>query len=326
MNINTIIDFLFSDRGRFVLVLLIILCTIMTVSLLKFLLNRYLKKRTSRVIKLDNTQYSFVNHFMSALIYLIGIGLAIYVIPSFRAFSVSIFAGAGVLAVILGFASQQAFSNIISGIFIVMFKPFRVGDWIKVKDVENVSGIVEDITLRHTMIKDFENKRIVIPNSVINNEIIENKNLEDNKICRFIEIGISYDSDVNRAIEIMRDEAKKHPLFIDARSDEEKQNNIDPVRVKVMGFGDSSVNLRAWVWSNTPINAFMMHLDLNKAIKERFDREGVEIPFPYRTLVYKKDLPKPKPLKKRRSKSASSKGKKKTQSKKPQKKAKSKKK
>jgi len=284
--------FAMSDRGRYVFVLFIIIMTFFSVSLLRFLLKRHFQRKSPRMFRLDHTQYSFINHFMSALIYLIGMGIAIYIIPSFRAFSVSLFAGAGVLAVILGFASQQAVSNIISGIFIVAFRPFRVGDWIKVKDVEGVSGIVEDITLRHTMIKNFENKRIVIPNSVINNEIIENKNIEDNKVCEFLEMDISYDSNVDKAMKIMQEEAAKHPLFIDVRTDDEKADKVHPVRVKVLGFKDSAVILRAWVWAKNPINAFFMACDLKKSIKDRFDRSGIEIPFPYRTIVYKKDLKK----------------------------------
>ena len=295
-------SFMLSDKGRYVLVLFIFFFTYLVVSMQKFVLNRYFHSK--KKFKIDETQYSFIKHFISAFIYLVGIGAAVYVIPSFRALSVSIFAGAGVLAIVLGFASQQAFSNVISGLFIVAFRPFRVGDWIKIRDVENVSGIVEDITLRHTIIKNFENKRIVIPNSVINNELIENKNLEDAKICKFVEMSISYDSDIDLAIEIMREEAMKHPFFIDVRTDEEKENKTHPVKVKLISFGDSSVNLRAWVWARTPINSFFMGCDLYKSIKERFDKEGIEIPFPYRTVVYKKDLPKTaKKRKKKKSRS-----------------------
>jgi len=69
-------------------------------------------------------------------------------------------AGAGILAVAVGFASQAALSNIISGVFVVIFKPFRVGDRLKINEL---TGVVEDITLRHTVIRDLENKRIIIP-------------------------------------------------------------------------------------------------------------------------------------------------------------------
>ena len=204
--------------------------------------------------------------------------------------SVSLFAGAGILAVVIGFASQHAFANIVSGIFIVIFKPFRVGDRITIGT--DVRGVVEDINLRHTIIRNFENKRIIVPNSIISNEKIENASIGDEKICRFVEFGISYDSNIDKAMKIMEKEALKHPLHIDNRSDEEKEKNDPIVRVRVIGFADSSVNLRAWVWAKDSPDAFTLGCDLNKSIKERFDKEGIEIPFPYRTIVYKKDLQK----------------------------------
>ena len=122
-------------------------------------------------------------------------------IPKLKSLGVTIFAGAGILAAIIGFASQAAFSNIVSGIFIVIFKPFRVGDIVKISNL--YSGIVEDITLRHTVISDFENKRLIIPNSVISAETIHNSNILDNKICNHIWYGISYDSDVDLATSII---------------------------------------------------------------------------------------------------------------------------
>jgi small-conductance mechanosensitive channel len=215
----------------------------------------------------------------------VGVGFAIYTIPALRTLSVSLLAGAGILAVIIGFASQAAFSNIISGIFIVIFKPFRVGDRLKIGT--DVTGVVEDITLRHTVIRNFENKRLIIPNSVISNETLENASIGDEKICRWVEIGISYDSDIDKAMKIMEQEAMKHPDYIDNRTEEEKENKEPAVRVRVLGFGDSSVNLRAWVWAKDPPAAFRLGTDLNKSIKERFDKEGIEIPFPYRTITFK---------------------------------------
>jgi small-conductance mechanosensitive channel len=212
--------------------------------------------------------------------------LALYSIPQLRGLSASIFAGSGVLAIIIGFASQQAFANIVGGIFIALFKPFRIGDRIKFVDKEFI-GFVEDITLRHTVIRTIDHKRIIVPNSVINSEVIENANIIDEKTIKFFDIGISYDSDVDKAILIIKEEAVKHPLFLDNRSGEDMADNKDPVTVRLIGFGDSSVNLRAYVWAKNPTDAWLIGCDLNKSVKERYDKEGIEIPFPYRTIVYK---------------------------------------
>ncbi|MCB0705495.1 MAG: mechanosensitive ion channel family protein [Saprospiraceae bacterium] len=242
-------------------------------------------KRSTRIMQNDPTNYQFIRHSISALIYLLGIGWAFYMVPSFRTISNSLLTGAGILAVVAGFASQHALSNIMSGIFIVIFKPFRVNDRLRIRN--EVAGIVEDITLRHTVIRDFENKRVIIPNSVISNEIIVNSDYADDKICKFVEIGISYDSNVKRAKAIMEEEALKHPFLVDPRTEEQILEGVPIVPVRVLSLGDFSVNLRAWVWASNQAEAFVIGCDLLESIKERFDAEGIEIPFPYRTIVYK---------------------------------------
>lgn len=257
--------------------------------IIRFLITRFIKA-SSKILNIDHAKYNFLKNAVTFLIYLGAIIFIFYSVPKLKALGLTLFAGAGVLAAVAIFASQAAFSNIISGIFLVIFKPFRVDDIIEVGNLSK--GRVEDITLRHTVIRNWENRRMVIPNSVISSEIIINSSIVDEHICNFIEIGISYDSDITKAIKIMQEEAMNHPHFVDHRNEEEKAQNMPPVIVRVIGFGDSSVNLRAYVWSKDHSSGFAMKSDLRKSIKEEFDKQGVEIPFPYRTIVYKKDIEK----------------------------------
>lgn len=281
-------DPLFQGLKQGLIVLFILTCTYIASTLLRNLLARTLNK-PSRLISVDTTQLSFLKHFLSALVYIIGIGIAVYSIPEIKDLSLSIFAGAGVLAVILGFASQQAFSNIISGVFISIFEPLRVGDTVKIRSGE-IFGIVEDITLRHTVIRTFENNRVIIPNSVIGEEIIENASLMDEKVCKFMDYSISFDSDVDLAMRIIQDEAIKMPQFIDNRREEEKALGYPKVHVRLLSFTESAMILRAGVWAENALSAYKMGCDLNKAVKKRFDAEGIEMPHSYRTIIYKKDM------------------------------------
>lgn len=233
----------------------------------------------------DLMNLKFLKRGVTVLIYIVGIGVAIYIVPELRGIAKGMFASAGLLAIAIGFAAQQALANIVSGIFIVIFKPYKIGDRLTVQTT--LSGVVEDINLRHTVIKNFENKRIIIPNSVISNEVLINSNYGDDKIIKWIDFGISYDSDIDLARKIMKEEVEAHPNFIDGRNEEQKADNEELIPVRLVSFGDSSVNLRAWVWAEDPPKAFIMGTDLNESIKKRFDKEGIEIPFPYRTLVYK---------------------------------------
>ena len=241
-------------------------------------------KIASKKIKVDPTRYRFAKNALSLIIWMVALGVIASFIPELKSFAVTLFAGAGILVAIIGFAAQEAFSNIIGGIFIVIFKPFRVDDLIKVGDRDY--GIVEDITLRHTVILNFENKRIVIPNSVINTETIINDSISDEKVCRFIEVGISYDSDLKKAISIIQEIAINHPESMDNRTEAEKKAGEPAVVVRV-NFGESSINLKALVWAEDPLSVWRMQSEINMAIKEKFDQEGIEIPFPYRTLVFK---------------------------------------
>jgi small conductance mechanosensitive channel len=233
----------------------------------------------------DRTRYRFLRNGIRLVVGLLAFIGIIYSIPALKSFAVTLFAGAGILVALLGFAAQDAFSNIISGVFIVSFKPFRVGDLIRVGDKHH--GVVEDITLRHTVINTFENRRVIIPNSVIGDETIVNSSIREETTCEFIEVGIGYDSDLDRAMLVMAEECEQHPDCLDRRTTEELAKGVPRVPVRLVAIAESSLTLRAAVWAKDPLTARVMHFDLNRAIKLRFDQEGIELPYPHRTLTFK---------------------------------------
>lgn len=206
-------------------------------------------------------------------------------IPEFKIVGHSLLAGAGVISLVAGLASQQALSNIMSGILIVVFKPFRLNDKITLRGT--FTGVVEDINLRQVVIRDAENNRIIIPNSVISSDLIVNAHMSDNRSCKMIDFGIGYASNMEKALEVMKEEVLKHSLHIDNRTKTEIKNNIPPVIARVVSMGDSAVNLRVWAWAKNPSDAFVMNCDLLQSIKNRFDNEGIEIPFPQRDVHLK---------------------------------------
>ncbi len=273
--------------SKYVIICIIIILGLAIISkILKRFLRRYFEKENNLGAK-DQTNYLFLKNGINFIFFIIAVILIFYTVPSLRALGLTLFASAGIFAAIIGLASQQAFSNIVGGIFIVIFKPFRVNDVIKV-GTQNW-GIVEDITIRHTVIKSFENQRYIIPNSTMSSETILNSSIDDPKTCVFLEMGISYDSDVDLAMKIMKEESIAHEECLDNRSKEDRENGNEQVITRLISLGDSSVNIRAFVWASDPINGFAMKTDLYKSIKKRFDESGIEIPFPHRTLVYKNE-------------------------------------
>lgn len=256
--------------------------------IIRFGIGRFFRKAAVK-LKVDPTRYNFFKNAVDFLMLLVAIIIIFRSIPPLRAFGTTLLTGAGILAAIVGFASQSAFSNIVSGVFLVIFKPFSVGDRVRIGTLYN--GDVEDITLRHTVIKDFENRRIVIPNSVISNETIINSTLTDEKVCMFVEVNISFDASIDKAIEILRQAAADHPLCIDNRTIEEVAKGEPKVVVRVLEITDFAVRLRAYAWARDPSAGFELKCDLFKQVKEEFDRQGIVIPYPHRTLVYRNQLP-----------------------------------
>lgn len=264
------------------MIAIIIAITIFISIIFNWLMHKFVKKSLINHHR-DLTTYLFVKHILTALIYVIGIAFALIQIPELKIVGHSLLAGAGVISLIAGLASQQALSNIISGILIVIFKPFKINDKITFRDT--YTGIVEDINLRQVVIRDVENNRIIIPNSVISNDLLVNAHMNDNRCCKMIDIGIGYSSNVEQALEIMKDEVAKHPLHIDNRSQEDIDNGVPLIIARVTALGDSAVTLRVQAWASNSANGYILYCDLLQSIKKRFDNEGIEIPFPQRTVT-----------------------------------------
>jgi small-conductance mechanosensitive channel len=255
---------------------------------IRFVIGRFFRRNAVK-LKVDPTRYNFFKNAVDFITFLIAIIIIFRSIPSLHAFGTTLLTGAGILAAIVGFASQQAFSNIISGIFLVIFKPFSVGDRVRIGTL--YTGDVEDITLRHVVIKDFENRRIVIPNSVISNETIVNSTITDEKVCMFVEFNISFESNIDKALKAMQETATTHALCVDNRTEEEKEKGEPKVLMRVIEITDFSVKLRAYCWARNPSEGFDLKCDLIKLIKERFDKENIEIPYPHRTVISRDQVP-----------------------------------
>ncbi len=262
----------------------VIIVTFIVSRILRFLVGRFFRA-AARKLKVDPTRYNFFKNAVDFILFFVALVVIFRSIPALHTVGTTLLTGAGVLAAIVGFASQAAFSNIISGFFLVIFKPFSVGDRVRIGQL--YTGDVEDINLRHTTIKDFENRRVIIPNSVISNETIINSTITDEKTCMFVEVAISLSSNIDLAIKIIQEEAGRHRYYIDNRTDTEKARGEQSVMVRVMTFLDSGIHLRASVWAKDPTDGFDLKCDLNKSIKERFDAAGITMANLHHLLVMK---------------------------------------
>lgn len=262
----------------------IIIVTIILGYIVKNILNKKIIQ-SAKILDTNPTNYKFLGHVIVALVYIVGFGWGLSLIPQFRNFSQSLLAGAGILAAVIGFASQAALSNIVGGMFIIIFKPFRINDRITLD--ATTAGIVEDINLRHTTIRNFENQRIIIPNSTMSSVTIMNADLIDPRVQRWLEFDISYDSNVKVAKSIIEEHIMAHPDRIDGRTPEDIEKGVPEVVIRMVEWGTSYVRFRAWVWAPDSAAAFRIKCDTLESVKEGFEENGIEIPFPHLTNIYK---------------------------------------
>lgn len=219
----------------------------------------------------------FIGNTLILIIYACGLTIAFNQIPQLNNVTNTLIAGSGIAALAISLAAQESLNNIVSGAFIALFKPFKVGDRITL--VKNdITGTVEDITLRHTILKTYNNSRLVVPNATMNQEMLQNSNLIDSRVSAFLDVYVSYESDLNKAIEIMADVVGNHPYYIDVRTDEEMQ--VKPkVEVQVREFGEYSILMRANMWTTTVKENFEACSDARIKIKEQFIASGISFPY-----------------------------------------------
>lgn len=203
----------------------------------------------------------------------------------------ALLASSGIAAAVLGLAAQQTLGNVFSGISISAAKPFEVGEYIEILNVTPpIAGTVKDIGLRHTTILDATNKDIVIPNGILDKEMLRAfHQAEKSNVCSFLDVGISYDSDTDLAMKLMADIVAGHKDCLDVRSEEEKKNKAPRVLVRIQDLSESSIRLRAFVWTVDTATSFPVLSDLRYAVLKKFHENGIEIPYPYRNVVVKQN-------------------------------------
>ncbi len=184
--------------------------------------------------------------------------------------SVSTITAAGTLAV--GYAMSNVLGNFVAGVFIYVDRPFRIGDWIEWEDGE---GTVEDITLRVTRVRTFDNELLTVPNGVLTEGVITNHVANDRLRIQFT-FGIGYDDDIETAISIIESEAESMDAIL---------NHPSPTAY-CTELADSYVALTAWVWIDEPNRSDFLAIRSTyiRTVKSSFDEHGIDIPYPQRSL------------------------------------------
>ena len=233
-------------------------------------LSRFLSRLVRRALALKEGVSRLLENFLVNITRWVVLGAGIIMALASLEISVApLLAIVGAAGFVVAFALQDSLSNFASGIMILAFRPFDVGE---VVDAGGVSGKVTSMNLVSTTIMTFDNKRMVVPNNKIWNDVITNATGVTTRRVD-MEFGIGYDDDIERAQAVLQEIVGNHPKVLD-----------DPAPVIRMNtLADSSVNFICRPWSRTE-DYWDVYWDITKAVKQRFDAEGIGIPFPQRDV------------------------------------------
>ncbi|MDH3334386.1 MAG: mechanosensitive ion channel [Gammaproteobacteria bacterium] len=212
--------------------------------------------------EVDKTLETFVCNLVRMVLLVIVVIAAIGQVGIETTSFIAIFGAAG-LAV--GLALQGSLSNFAAGVLIVLFRPYRVGDFI---EAAGISGSVEQVQILTTVLKTGDNKQVIVPNGQIMDSIITNYSANDTRRVDMV-VGVSYDDDLDK----VRDTIKELIAAEDRILDE------PACTIAVSALADSSVNFVVRPWVKTP-DYWGVMFDLTEAIKKRFDKDGITFPFP----------------------------------------------
>jgi small conductance mechanosensitive channel len=187
----------------------------------------------------------------------------------------SFVAAIGAAGLAIGLALQGSLANFAGGVLILLFRPFRIGDWI---EAQGVSGTVDSIQIFHTILRTGDNKTVILPNGNLSNGIITNTNRQPTRKVVF-DVGVDYDADLQKAREVLL-ELGKDPRVL-----------ADPAPQAVIStLGDSSITVSLRLWTKTSDYWDVMFM-LNAEARDRLRAENIDIPFPQRVIRVVQEQP-----------------------------------
>jgi small-conductance mechanosensitive channel len=148
------------------------------------------------------------------------------------------------------------------------------------------SGVVEDINLRFTIIRNEQNRRMIIPNTLVSNVVIINSDLKSTRVCNFITFSVDYDTDIDKAMKEIEKIVVGHADFADNRTEDMVKEGISIVPVRVTSLENFAVTLSVEAWCKADEASYAMKCDILLAIKHSFDKVGIKMASPVRKILF----------------------------------------
>jgi len=256
-----------------IIISITIAITVVLMLLTKKMLNKQEKRRGKQI------HIRFLYNIIRLFIILLAVATIGSQFSGFSSAITTILASSGILALGVSLAAQESLSNIIDGLFISMFKPFNIGDRVTLPEKDNLTGVVSEMNLRHTIITTYQNTSYIVPNSVMSSAIIDNSNFDKKLFGYPIDVSVAYDTDLEFAMSLMVKAITEHPEFVDPRSEADKKAGKPIVTPLCREFGNSGISLRCTMYTKDVSTSFRACSEVRIQLKKLFDENGITIPF-----------------------------------------------
>jgi small conductance mechanosensitive channel len=262
--------------GAIFYALVFLVLATLAIRLVRLTVAQALKRDRKSLI--DRTVVAFLVQLAQISIYLLAFIFYAHLIPGLRALGTALLAGVSVVSVIIGLAAQNTLGNLIAGISLLLYRPFHIGDRVQINAPTGLeTGTVESLTLGYTALLTFDNRRIVVPNSVMSSQVTVNLTTQDPRLMAVVPIGISYAADIEKARHVLMELAQSHPQVQEV------------VNCPVIELGNSRLTLSLRAWCANHGDAKRVEFDLYEGAKKRFDEEGIEFTSPTTITVLKQE-------------------------------------
>ncbi|WP_109511367.1 mechanosensitive ion channel family protein [Pseudomonas ovata] len=252
-----------------------VLLALVTLCIGWWLINR-LTNKVGALLALRNADQALQGFVSSLANIILKILLIVSVASMIGIETTSFVAAIGAAGLAIGLALQGSLSNFAGGVLILLFRPFRIGDWI---EAQNVSGTVDNIQIFHTILRTGDNRTVIVPNGILSNGIITNTNRQPTRKIVF-DVGVDYEADLKQAQQVLLDMADDPRVLKDPAP-----------QAVVTVLGDNAITLQLRVWTKTGDMGDLVS-KFNIEIRDRLKAAGIDIPYPQRVIRVVQDTPK----------------------------------
>ncbi|GID06032.1 mechanosensitive ion channel family protein [Pseudomonas sp. 008] len=271
MDLNTEVDNLVKASQAWIPMIMEygsrVLLAVITLAIGWWLINKVTQK-LGGLLALRNADLALQGFISSLANIILKVLLIVSVASMIGVETTSFVAAIGAAGLAIGLALQGSLANFAGGVLILLFRPFRIGDWI---EAQGVAGTVDSIQIFHTVLRTGDNKTIIVPNGNLSNGIITNTNRQPTRKVVF-DVGVAYEADLQKAREVLLELAKDPRVLTEPAPE---------AVISTLGDSSITVSLRVWVKTADYWNVMFM---FNEQSRDRLKTAGIDIPFPQRVI------------------------------------------